>query len=188
MDYKQYWDKIYEQSEEFNSLLSDYWNQYSDMGNWQFWIALSLLVLPLIILYFTVDRKRIFELFFFGYTLHILWTYMTIVLERYSYFVHKYFLVPFLPFSLSLAASLFPVCYILLYQYCTNNKKNFHMYNLGLSAVLVFGFASVELFLGLIEFRKGMNLFHLFLIALGISLISYWFTKIIFKMSSNLST
>ena len=65
MDYKDYWDQIRSNQDELNSLISSYWNDFSNIGTWQFWTVFALLVIPLMILYFAVDRKRIFELFFF---------------------------------------------------------------------------------------------------------------------------
>ncbi|WP_407269632.1 hypothetical protein [Radiobacillus sp. PE A8.2] len=164
MDYKEYWKTIYEKNEELNALISAYWNDYSNLGTWQFWVVVSLMVLPLILLYFTVDRRRIFELFFFGYTVHLLWTYMDIVLERYGYFVHTYFLTPLFPFALNMTASALPVGFLLVYQYATNHNKNYYLLILIASALFAFGFASIETAIGMMEFRKGMNYFYLFLI------------------------
>ncbi|MGP4041877.1 hypothetical protein ACTWP4_18545 [Gracilibacillus sp. D59] len=185
MEYREYWEQIYEKSEELNSIISSYWSNYSNMGTWQFWVVLSLLIFPLFLLYITVDRKRMFELFFFGYTAHILWTYVDIMLERYGYFVHTYFLIPALPMALSMTASALPVGFLLIYQYCTNNKKNFYLYTLILSLVFAFGLASLEAHFGLLKFNKGMNQFYLFLIDIVIAFVSFWFTKFIRRSITN---
>ncbi|MFZ3579212.1 hypothetical protein [Virgibacillus sp. DJP39] len=182
MYYEEYWEHIYTKGEELNSLIHAYWNDYSNMGTWQFWIVVALLVVPLVILCFTVDKKRIFELFFFGYTVHILWTYVDIAIERYGYFVHTHFLTPIFPFASNMTASALPVGFLLLYQYCTNNNKSFLLYTLILSAVFAFGFASMEESLGLLEFRKGMNHFYVFMIDVVIAYIAYSFTKIVIKI------
>jgi hypothetical protein len=181
VDTKQYWEQIYEKTEELNSLYSSYWNQYSNLGTWQFWLVLSLLVIPLILLYFTLDRKRIFEILFFGYTVHVLWAYIDLALGRNGFFTHTYFLTPILPIATNMTASVLPVGFLLIYQYCTNRNKNFYLYTLLLSAIFAFGFAWVERLLGLVEFRKGMNHFYLYLLDLGIVFISYWFTKLILR-------
>ncbi|HWO76539.1 MAG TPA: hypothetical protein VNM69_11690 [Bacillus sp. (in: firmicutes)] len=182
MDYKEYWNQIFKESEELNSLIHSYWHQYSHFGTWQFWVVVSLLIIPLILLYFTVDRKRIFEIFFFGYTVHILWTYAGIALERYGYFVHTYFMSPVFPFSINMSASALPVGFLLVYQYCTNQNKNFYIYTLLISAFFAFGVTSIEQYIGLLEFRKGMNHLYIFLIDLVIVLTSYWFTRILLKI------
>lgn len=182
MDYKAYWEQMNAKGEELNSLIASYWNDYSNIGTWQFWTVLALAVIPLVILYFTVDRKRIFELFFFGYTVHILWTYTDIVIEKYGYFVHLYFLTPIFPFASNMTASALPVAFLLLYQYCTNANKNFYLYTLILSAAFAFGFASIEVSLGLLEFRKGMNQFYIFIIDVLIAYSAFWFTRIVIKV------
>ncbi|WP_280169415.1 hypothetical protein [Priestia megaterium] len=64
MTYEQYWKNIHTISDKVNSSFTSYWAEYSDWGTWQFWALFASLVLPLVVLYFTVDRKRIFELFF----------------------------------------------------------------------------------------------------------------------------
>ncbi|GAE24923.1 hypothetical protein JCM9140_888 [Halalkalibacter wakoensis JCM 9140] len=184
MSYRQYWDEIYQTTDEVNALIHAFWSEYSHMGTWQFWVSLSFLILPLVLLVFTVDRKRIFEVFFFGYTVHMLWTYTSLPLERYGYFTHTYFITPLLPFALNVTSSALPVGFLLLYQYCTNNKKNFYLFTLLLSAIFAFGFATFEEFLGLVEFRKGTNQLHLFLIDVIIAYMAYWFTKILLKVKS----
>ncbi|MEK1831553.1 hypothetical protein AAAC51_29750 [Priestia megaterium] len=73
MNDEQYWRNIHAISDTLHSSFTSYWAKYSDWGTWQFWILLALLVLPLVLLYFTIDRRRIFEVFFFGYAAHLLW-------------------------------------------------------------------------------------------------------------------
>lgn len=182
MGYKAYWDEIFTKSEELNALITSYWKDYSNIGTWQFWTVIALLVIPLILVYFAIDRKRIFEVFFFGYTVHILWTYIDIAIEKYGYFVHTYFITPVFPHALNMTVSALPVGFLLLYQYCTNRNKNFYLYTLVLSAIFAFGFASIEQYFGLLEFRKGMNHFYIFLIDVGIGYSAFWLTKIVIKL------
>ncbi|RVT57206.1 hypothetical protein [Niallia taxi] len=182
MDKKEYWERIYEENMELNSLYSSYWSQYSNYETWQFWIVISLLVIPLVLLISTVNRKNVFELFFFGYTIHMLWTYMDLALNRNGYFIHQYYLTPFLPVSLNITASVLPVGFLLIYQYCSNNNKNFYFYAVIISCLYAFGFASIEKYFAFVELRKGMNLFYLFFLDLAIAFISYWLTKAVLKM------
>jgi hypothetical protein len=183
MSYKEYWNEISKQSGELNSLISSYWHDYSSLGTWQFWVVLSLLILPLVLLYFTVDRSQIFLLFFFGYTVHILWAYTDIILERYGYFVHTFFLAPVFPHAFNMTVSALPVGYLLTYQYCINHNKNFLVYSLFLGALFAFGIAPLEMLLGILKTGKGLNLFHIFLIDSVIAYIAYFFTKIIKRLS-----
>ncbi|MUK88276.1 hypothetical protein GMD78_07720 [Ornithinibacillus sp. L9] len=185
MNYSQYWNEIYEKSRDLNSTLISYWQQYSFIDSWQFWFVLSLFIIPLVILYFALDRTRIFEILFFGYTVHILWTYVDTVLGSTTLFVHKYFLIPLLPFALSLSSALLPVGFLLIYQYCTNNNKNFYLFTILISAIFAFGFASLERYMGLVEFNNGMNQFYVFLIDIIIAVVAFWLTKFFLKLRDN---
>lgn len=48
-------------------------------------------------------------------------------------------------------------------------------------AVFSFGFATVEKYIGFVEWRKGMNQFYLFLIDVGIAYIAFWVNKVNLK-------
>ena len=96
-----------------------------------------------------------------------------------SRLVHRYFVSPYLPIGLNVTASFIPVTYLLLYQYCTNRKRNFLLYSLPLSAALAFGLGPLEQSVGLVELGKGMNFFHLFLMDVAISYIAYGMTKLV---------
>lgn len=185
MDFNEYWRQISATNDELNSLLSSYWSSFSSMGSWQFWVVFAFLVLPLILLYFKLDRRRVFEIFFFGLIVHLLWSYVDQGLASNNYFIHTYFLSPLYPSALSITASLLPVGFLLLYQHCTNTKKNFYLYTLFLAAAFSFGFASAEEYVGLVEFRNGMNQFYLFVIDVIIVYIAYWFTLLIKKFKQN---
>jgi hypothetical protein len=175
-----HWDRIHEKQSELDKLLHDYWNQYSSFTDWQYWVFLGMFILPLIILYFTVDRKRIFELLFFGFVVHLLWAYTDIYLGRHNFMVHKYLLVPDMPFSVSVVASALPVSFILIYQYCTNHNKNYPLFMVIMSLLWSFGIATIERMLGMLSFHNGMNQIGLFIIDIAIGLVA-WGMTVFFK-------
>ncbi|WP_312092957.1 hypothetical protein [Niallia sp.] len=181
MDYKEYWGKVYEQNGLLHSLYTSYWDKYSDFATWQFWLILVSLFLPLIILYFAVDRRRLFEILFFGYTVHLLWAYIDIALSRANFLTHTYFLFPMLPNALNITGSFLPVGFMLVYQYATNHKKNFYILTLLLSAIYTFIFANIEKAIGLVVFHRGVNAFHLFLLDLVIVYVAYWFIRLLLR-------
>lgn len=182
MTFTDYWNEIYSSADELNSLIFSYWSEYSHFGTWQFWMIVFLTIAPLVLLYFFVDKRRIFEIFFFGYTVHVLWTYASLPLENNGYFTHHYFLTPYLPFSLNMTVSVLPVGFLFVYQYCTSRGKNFYLYAAGLSALFAFVFATIEVYVGFAEFRGWMNQFYLFLIDIAIAVIAYWFTRLLLKV------
>lgn len=176
MDKHQYWDEIYKSREKLNADLISFWKENSFLDDWQFWFVIALLILPLVLLYAYLDRTRIFEILFYGFCVHMLWTYLDTLLGSTSLFVHQYFIVPLLPYALSMTSSVLPVGYMLIYQYVVNNGKNYYLYAILLSALFAFVFLPIEQFMGLSEFNRWMNMFYLFLFDLAIVFISYWLT------------
>jgi len=180
-----YWTNINEKNNELNSLYSAYWEQYSGFTAWQFWVTFALFVLPLIFVYFKIDKRRLFEIFFFGFSVHMLWAYTDLALGRNGYLNHQYFMTPALPVAANITASLLPVGYLLIYQYCTNRHKNFYLYGFLLSVIFAIGFGSLEKWFGFTEFNKGMNQFYLLLIDIVIFILSYWFTNLMFVIKKS---
>ncbi|UFT99774.1 hypothetical protein KO561_02010 [Radiobacillus kanasensis] len=185
MDFKEYRNQITEKNDELYSLISSFWSEYSGLGTWQFWVVLSSFILPLIVLWFIVDRKRIFEVFFFGYTVHLLWSYINLILEQHSYMVHPYSLSPILPYAINLTSSVLPVSFLLIYQYCTKNNKNFYMYILIISAIFSFVLVPLESQIGLLDLNRGFNHVHIFAIDIGITFIAYWATLFVKRIRLN---
>ncbi|WP_042148290.1 hypothetical protein [Paucisalibacillus sp. EB02] len=182
MDKNQFWIDIYERSLGLDSSLISYWKEFSSIDSWQFWFVVLLLITPLFILYFAIDRTKMFEILFFGLSVHMLWTYVDIVLGSSTLFVHQYFIIPILPFAFSITSSVLPVGFMLVYQYCLNHNKNFYIYTILLSAVFSFGFLSLERLMGLVDFNRGMNEIYVFLLDLGVVYLSYWLTIFIKKL------
>lgn len=178
---QQYWKEINKLSERVTSLMNSYWHEHSDWGNWQFWFILLCLLVPLIVLLKKLDRSRTFEILFFGYTVHMLWTYTDLSLIRGGFIDHYYFLIPFLPQALGITASLIPVAFMLVYQYCLNHDKNFLIWSSGVSAVFAFGLAPIEKVLGLGSLFKGFTIVHLFFIDIIIAMVAYGMTKFFVK-------
>lgn len=181
MSGKQYWIEINKTSEKVTSLMYSYWHKYSDWGNWQFWVILLFLLAPLIVLLIKLDRRRALEILFFGYTVHMLWTYTDLSLIRLGFIDHYYFILPFLPQGLGLTASLIPVSFMLVYQYCSKHDKVFVVWASGLSAVLALGFAPIEEAIGLVSMVMGLTIVHIFFIDITIALVAYVMTKFFIK-------
>lgn len=178
MSEEQLYKKIYDVKEHLAKLHRDFWNDYSDFETWYFWFNLLSIFLPLLILYFLLDRKRIFEISFYGFTAHILWANLDNILASQNYLIHPHSLSYLLPVGFSVTTVIFPVTFMLVYQYCTKHNKNILIYFIGASVIFGFGFGGFSVLVGLLEMHKGMNLFYLFLIDIVIAFLAYGFTKL----------
>jgi hypothetical protein len=156
----------------------DYWFSYSNMSTWQFWLLVALLLLPLIALYFLLDRKRALLIGFFGLNAHVWFQYIDTFGITNGLWNYPYKVVPFLPVNLALDTALVPVGFILVYQWTTNHNKNFYFYGTALCLFFAYIFKPILISLGLFEFYKGMNYFYLFLFYLLTMVISKLITDL----------
>ncbi|MCM3161534.1 hypothetical protein M3607_08610 [Metabacillus litoralis] len=73
------------------------------------------------------------------------------------------------------------------YQISTNRNRNFYILTF-ITSVLITTIAFVWHKLGLLHFYKGMNIFHVFLLDVGISILAYWFTNLFVKLNQSVKS
>lgn len=156
----------------------EYWWKFSSFDTWQFWVNILMLTVPLIILYFKIDRTKAFHLGFFGYSVHILFTYFDTTLVRFGLISYPYQAIPILHVNFGLDVSLIPVSFMLLYQWTLNNKKNFYLYGTLLSGFLAFIFKPILKSHNLIEWHLWANVLYLFIFYVIIIVLSKWVTNL----------
>ncbi|HZG77190.1 MAG TPA: hypothetical protein VEZ72_15160, partial [Paenibacillus sp.] len=81
---------------------SAYWNTYSDLGTWQFWVILAMFVVPLVALAFCLDRRQAFRLGFFGLAVHVVAVYFDLYATTHRMWEYPYKIAPFPPVSFGL--------------------------------------------------------------------------------------
>jgi hypothetical protein len=159
-----------------------YWLQYSHAGTWQFWALVAMLLIPLVVLFFTLDKKRAFHYGFFGLNVHIWFTYTDIIGASHGYWRYPYKLHSVLPSSISLDTSLVPVAFMLVYQWSRSRERQKELFYyaaaVALSAVFAFVFKPLLVAVDLFDLMRGTNYFHLFLLYIAIALISKWLTQL----------
>jgi hypothetical protein len=156
----------------------EYWHNYSSFDTWQFWVNVTMLILPLVVLYFFMDRRRAFHLGFYGFSIHVLAVYIDATALRYGLWEYPYKAIPFLPISFGLDSSLIPVVYMLVYQWTLNNKKNYYLYTFITSVCFAFIFKPILSLHELIRLTNGTNYIHLFVAYLLVALLPKWLTNV----------
>src|SRR5699024_3232398 len=63
-------------SRELSQYQIEYWHLYSYVGMWQFWVEVLMIIIPLIILFFSIDKSKAVLLCFFGLNYQV-WLYDT---------------------------------------------------------------------------------------------------------------
>jgi hypothetical protein len=155
-----------------------YWRQYSHMGTWQFWFHVFMLLVPLFVLYFALDRKQAFRVGFFGLSIHMVATYLDGFGTMHGLWEYPYKLTPHMTASFGLDASLIPVAFMLLYQWTINRDKNYYLYAFGLCLVFTFAFKPLLLALDLFAMFRGMTLGYLLLAYIAAALLGKWITDV----------
>lgn len=155
----------------------NYWYKYSYLNTWQFWIILALFIVPLIALYFLIDRKKALLIGFYGYNVHVWFTYIDTYGGATNLWFYPYKIIPFFTTSFSLDVSLVPVLFMLVYQWTINHNKNYYLYIFLLVVFMAFVFKRVMVDLGLFQLTHS-NYFILFLGYFVIALISKLITNI----------
>ncbi|MCT8137783.1 hypothetical protein H1D32_08450 [Anaerobacillus sp. CMMVII] len=177
--------KITAMTEQLSKLQMDYWQQYSNIETWGFKIILLIFVVPLVLLYFTIDRKHILLLGFYGLNVHIWFSYINIAGVKQGFYTYPFELIPFIPGNLALDASLIPVLFILVYQWTMRHRKNFYLYSIALSLFLAFIFKPILVYVGMFVMYKGTNYFILFVLYCIIFLLSKLITNLFLKMQES---
>lgn len=156
----------------------DYWLQYSSLNSWQFWFLVGVLVLSLIVLYLSIDRRKALLLGFFGFNVHAWFSKFESSAQELGLWTYSYEIIPFLRASLSVDAAFVPVAFILLYQWTLNNKKNYYLYATGLCLILSFLWNPFLSIIGLLQVDKGIDYFYLLFGYILVMLVSKWITNI----------
>jgi hypothetical protein len=169
-------------NEKVSILTFDYWQSYSNLNTWQFWFLFAMLVLPLIALYFFIDRKKIFLIGFFGFNIHVWFHYSDAFGVTHALWNYPYNVFPILV-GFPLDAALIPVLFMFVYQWTLNKNKNYYLYATGLSAFLAFLFKPAMVTFGLFKLYKGMNYFYVFLIYIFVMLLAKWITNLFVYLS-----
>ncbi|MFS0634930.1 CBO0543 family protein [Mesobacillus foraminis] len=180
-------ESLREQSHQLGDKWVNYWQTYSYIDTWQFWLNLVFLVLPLIILYFKLDKSRALQLGFFGFSGHVLSTYVDSYSTRFGHWEYPYQVIPVLPLSIGLDTSLIPVAYMLVYQWTIHHKKNYYIATTILAAFFAFIFKPILSALHLFQLSEGNNYFHVFLWYFLGGILSKWVTNIFLRFEREAS-
>lgn len=172
-------EKIRKTEVELSDMWIHYWQEYSNLGTWQYWVGVAILVIPLVLLILFIDRKKILQLCFYGYSVHIFFAMVDAFGVLKGLWIYPYKLLPALPASICLDSSFVPVSFILLYQYILNKRKNYYIWMLFLCLAFAFFIKPVMVGLGLFRFGGKENFLQLFMGYAAVALIAKWITDFI---------
>ena len=129
-------DKVIDEQNRSIQLQIFHWLSY-ELFTIQFWLLIAMLILPWIIWWKLVDRKRFFEIVIFGLLINILVTTLDEIGCQLNLWEYRYDLEPLFPRLIPMNFSMLPIGYMLVYQYFTK-WKTFIIANILLAAIFAF--------------------------------------------------
>src|SRR5690625_4752751 len=127
MNKGQLYQEIAEYRDRTQHLISQYWHQYSNINTWYFWFILLSIIISLVILYFAIDKKRIFEISFYGYSVHVLWSKADDALASHNYFVHPHSLTSFIPNGVNMTSFVLPIAFMRSEEHTSELQSRCHL-------------------------------------------------------------
>jgi hypothetical protein len=162
-DQKKELDHIIESYRETNLNSINYWWEYSSFDSWRFWLTVILLVVPLLILYFRMDRSRVYQIGFYGFAIHMLGVYVDTIGTNYGFWSYPYKMIPILPTSFTLTSSMIPVAFMLMYQWQSRKRINYYLGAAAVSALFVFIIHPMFKWLDMFQMYRGFNYLIMYL-------------------------
>lgn len=169
-------DKIVEMTRELQKDLTEYFLNYKLYASFEYWMMIAILLAPLVFIMLKIDKKKILQIGFYGYGIHIFISYLDLYGRSSGYWNYPFPVIPELP-GLSLDSSLIPVAYMLMYQWTINRKKNYYIYAIVLSGGFAFVFKPMLVGIGLFKLY-GINYFHILIVYIIPAILSKLITDL----------
>lgn len=170
-------DEIVHLQKEANHKLTTYWQENAIYASFEFWVMFGFLLIPLLILFFKIDKTKIFLIGFFGYSFHVVFGYTDQFGRNMGFWNYPYPLVPAIP-GLAIDSSLVPVIFMLIYQWSVNKEKNYYLFATLAAALFCFLFKPLLVSLGLFKLYGNSTYLHLFLTLTGVIIVAKFMTDV----------
>ncbi|TYP79341.1 CBO0543 family protein [Paenibacillus methanolicus] len=121
-----------------------------------------MLIVPLVILFFKLDRSRVYQIGFYGFAIHVLGVYVDTIGTNYGFWSYPYKMVPILPTSFTLTSSMIPVAFMLMYQWLSRKHIHYYLGAAGVSAIFVFVVHPIFMWMDMFKMYRGFNYLIMF--------------------------
>lgn len=150
-----------------------------DFLTWRWWILVALLVLPWIIWWMVVDKRKIHQLLNFGLMTIIVTGLIDVAFVELGMYIYPYKLVPFSPRLLPYVMGFLPVTYMLLYQYFPR-WSSFTWALFGVGGILAFIVQPLAIAIGMYRL-VNWSLIYSFMIYISVGIAFRWLTELFTK-------
>lgn len=151
----------------------NYWTEHV-FNTWQWWFNIATLILPVILWWKLVKKKKLMEIIVYGSMVSAFAIYFDTIGETSVLWEYPYLIIPMDYILIDVDYAILPVLYMLAYQYFPS-WKGFIAVNTVLSAAYSFLAEPLFLQLGLYEIH-GWKFIYSFPIYVAIAMACKWIT------------
>jgi hypothetical protein len=180
-------DKIVEMGKDGQKALNEYWRDYALYTSFEYWLMVLFLVVPLVILLWKVNKNKLFQILFYGYSIHVSFGYSDLYGRNMGYWNYPFPVIPALP-GITLDSSLIPITFIFVYQSAIDSNKKYYLRAIFTAVFLSFVFKPMLVGLGLFRMYGAINYFHLFLSYLSVLIFAKLMTDLFVWIKKKHST
>jgi hypothetical protein len=135
-DQDQLLNEILELKLKLRDLSFQHYKQY-EVFHWQWWINIALLVVPIVLWWLALDKKRILEICLFGLLVNMMATFLDVAGTNYGLWEYPFYILPHLPILIPVDYVIVPVIGMTIYQ-LFSSWKAFIIVGLIMGAVMAF--------------------------------------------------
>jgi len=99
----------------YKQLSIEHWVKY-EVFTWQWWLGVACVVIPLLLWWKLVDRRRILEITAFGFMVNILATFLDVMGSELLLWNYTLRILPQIPLLFPVDFILVPIIYMIIYQ------------------------------------------------------------------------
>lgn len=158
---------------------------HHDLYTYQFWLLMILLVVPWLIWWKLVDRKRLIEILLYGLIVATVDTILDEIGAQLNLWEYPFDIEPLFPRLISINLAALPVIYMFIYQYFSE-WKSFLIATAVMATVLSFIAENILELLGMYELFKWEN-YYSFPIYIAIAVSLKWLMQIILSKQDTTS-
>jgi hypothetical protein len=156
-----------------------HWVKY-ELFTPQFWLLVGILIIPWIIWWRMVDRRRFLEIIIYGLLISTAASFLDEVGCQLNWWEYRYDIEPLFPRLIPMNFTMLPVLYMLVYQYFSE-WKSFVMANIVMAALMTFVgeplFVSTGIYV-LLEWKHLYSFPIYIILALLLKLLLNWIMKV----------
>lgn len=165
-------EKLLEQEEKFTQIRTEYWLNH-DLGTWQWWLLIVMLIVPWVIWWKLVDKKRLKESLILGFLIMITAIVLDQIGSEFNTWDYPHRIIPVYPQFVPVNLSILPVSYMLLQQYFPT-WRTYVKALIVMAFVFAFGFETVLVWLDMYHLLEWRHVYS-FPIYFLLGIVMRWF-------------